>query len=101
MAFGSDGAEVWELLSALASLRMVRIAASGPDWTRLQTELIRDGILDLAGKFDITVHNTVYGDQLPSSWIPPAGNFDRDECIWSCTKEINARELKETILPRA
>ena len=40
MAFGSDGAEILELLSALASLRMVRIAASVPDWTRLQTELI-------------------------------------------------------------
>lgn len=34
-AFGSEGAEVLELLSVLANLRIVRIAASKPDWTRL------------------------------------------------------------------
>lgn len=80
-AFGSEGAEVLELLSALANLRIVRIAASKPDWTRLQTELIRGGTLNLAGKFDITVHNTVYGDLLPSFSTSPAGKFARDERI--------------------
>lgn len=72
-AFGSEGAEVLELLSALANLRIVRILASKPDWTRLQTERIRDGTLNLAGKVDITVHNTVYGDLLPSFSTSPAG----------------------------
>ena len=86
--FEFDNGETLELLKGLASLRTVYIAASVFDFTRLQNQLIQGGILKIAGKFDICVHN-IY-DDVTQAILGPSGSSDgaryTDEYIWSCAK---------------
>lgn len=85
LAFAFDKDENFELLSGLPNLRRVRIAASVPDFTHLQNELIRGGILELAGKFDIGVYNTCNERKL-SDATPPVSQFYTDRYVWSCAR---------------
>ena len=83
---GLDAAgEVFELLSALPSLRIVRIDAAAEDFTGLQNILIQGGILKLVGKVAIDVHNTynkVALIDLPPGVLP----LYTDRYVWSCAR---------------
>ena len=97
--FQFDKDDTLELLRALPKLRTARITASVPDFTRLQNQLIQGGILEIAGKFDIYVHNTYHGIMLSTG----EARY-RDEYFWSCAKDTiqwTGGDLNHTSLPES
>lgn len=80
-----DNGETFELLSRLPSLRKLRVSTSVHDFTQLQNELIRCGILKLAGTVDITVYNT-YGKTTLSNSAPPVEQMCLDRYVWRCAR---------------
>lgn len=96
--FHFDNGKTFELLGALPSLRTVRIVSSVRDFTRLQLELIRIGILNLAGKCDVVVEDTFY-DRIPSSV-----DCYRNEYVWRCAKgttQWTGGDLNRTSIPKS
>ena len=85
-AFIFDKDEDLEMLSGLLpNLRTLHIAASAPDFTRLQNELIQGGILKIAGKLDIGVCNT-WSDEMLSGSEPRVRQIYRHRHVWRCDK---------------
>ena len=82
--FQFDKDDTLELLGALPKLRTARITASVPDFMRLQNQLIQGGISEIAGRFDICVHNTCGGMTLSCA---------KDTIQWTGSK------LNQTLLP--
>ena len=97
--FQFDKDDTLELLGALPKLRTARITAYVPDFTRLQNQLIQGGILEIAGKFDICVHNICEGIILSC-----AERRHRDEYFWSCAKDTTqwtGGNVNHTLLPES
>ena len=99
-----DNRDTLELLGTLPKLRTVHITASVRDFTCLQNELIQEGILKIAGKFDIFVHTSCGG--LPPAFLgysmSTAERRYSADYLWSCAKGTNQwteRNLHRTILP--
>ena len=80
-----DDGDTFELLRRLPSLRKFRVSTSVGDFTQLQNELVRRGILELAGTVDITVRNT-YGETTLSSSTPPVRQMYLDTYVWRCAR---------------
>ena len=100
--FQFDKDDTLELLGALPKLRTAHITTSVRDFRRLQNQLIQGGILEIAGKFDICVHNTYEG--IIRSCAERTERRFRDEHFWSCAKNTTqwtGGNLNHTLFPES
>ena len=85
LALRVDNGETFELLSRLPGLRKVRVSTSVQNFTQLQNDLTRGGILEFAGEVEIAVYNT-HGDTKVINSTPCVKQLYNDKYVWRCAR---------------